>query len=99
MVQLLAGYGVMPFDHSGHRLWRTPEQELRLLFVAHVGTGGVMLSYLLDTAVVPWIYTRFNLGYAGLWCVETAPLADGVVWSLRSFNACDHLKGLPDSPG
>jgi len=99
MAQLLAGLGIVSYDGSGHRLWKAQDQELRLLFIAHVGTGGVMLSYLLNTAVVPWIYTRFNLGYAGLWYVETAPLADGLVWSLRSFNTCDHLKGLPDPPG
>ena len=99
MAQLLAGLGMGSYESSGYRLWRIPDRDLRLLFVAHVGTGGVMLSYLLDTPVVPWIYTRFNLGYAGLWCVETAPLADGVVWSLRSFNTCDHLQGLPDPPG
>lgn len=99
MAQLLAGLGMVSSDGSGHRLWRGPDRDLRLLFVAHIGTGGVMLSYLLNTAVVPWIYTRFNLGYTGLWCVETAPLADGVVWSLRSFNDRAHLQGLAESPG
>lgn len=97
LTQLLAGFGISFSDASGHRIWRVPERDLRLLFVAHVGTGGVILSYLLNTPVVPWIYTRFNLGYTGLWCVETAPLADGVVWSLHSFNDQDHLQGLPES--
>lgn len=99
LAQLLADFGVASSEVSGHRIWRVPDRDLRLLFVAHVGTGGVMLSYLLNTAVVPWIYTRFNLGYTGLWCVETAPLADGVVWSLRSFNDRAHLQGLAESPG
>jgi probable phosphoglycerate mutase len=99
MAQLLAGLGIVSYDSSGHQLWKSQDQELRLLFVAHVGTGGVMLSHLLNTAVVPWIYTRFNLGYAGLWGVETAPLADGLVWSLRSFNDQTHLHGLPEPPG
>jgi probable phosphoglycerate mutase len=98
LAQLLAGFGISSADASGHRIWRVPERDLRLLFVAHVGTGGVMLSYLLNTPVVPWIYTRFNLGYTGLWRMETAPLADGVVWSLRSFNDRDHLRDLPESP-
>lgn len=99
LTQLLAGLGIVSSDSSGHRLWRVSERDLRFLFVAHVGTGGVMLSYLLNTPVVPWIYTRFNLGYTGLWRLETAPLAGGAVWSLRSFNDQDHLQGLPESSG
>lgn len=99
MAQILAGHGVSSFDRSGHPLWHCPDQDLRLLIVAHAGTAGVILSYLLSTEVVPWVYNRFSLGLAGLWCVETSPLADGVIWSLRSFNNRAHLHGLPDSPG
>lgn len=55
---------------------------------------------------MPWIYTRFNLGYTGLWGVETAPLADRVVWSLRSFRptrrrylkALSTVKTVPTTP-
>jgi probable phosphoglycerate mutase len=96
---LLGEHRLRVHEDGGYRLWHLPDEDRRLLLVAHAGTNAVILSHLLGIEPVPWAVERFLLGWAGVARVRTVPVASGAVWSLVSFNARDHLTGLPDPPG
>lgn len=96
---LAGGHRLRIHEMGGHRLWHVPEKTPRVLLVAHAGTNAVITSHLLGIPPVPWAPERFTLGWAGIVCLRTIPVADGAVWSLRSFNARHHLAGLPDPRG
>ena len=54
----LADYGVRVSPHH-HQLWDIANPDLRLVFVAHGGTNGLLLARLLGTEPVPWEWERF----------------------------------------
>lgn len=81
------------------RLWKMPDQDSRLLIVAHGGTIAVALSFLLGVEPVPWEWERFRTGWCGVSFVRSVQISDGALWALTGFNSRIHLAGLPDPPG
>jgi probable phosphoglycerate mutase len=79
-------------DDSGHRIWRLPEWDRKLLVVAHEGTNALIVSHLLGIQPTPWEWMRFSSRWAGITRLRTAPVASGAVWVLDSFNDCGHLR-------
>jgi probable phosphoglycerate mutase len=78
-------------DDSGHRIWRLPEWDRKLLIVAHEGTNALIISHLLGIEPRPWEWMRFSSVWAGIARLRTAPVASGAVWVLQSFNDASHL--------
>lgn len=81
---------------GGYPIWSVPPEPQRLLIVAHGGSISVSLAHLLGIEGVPWEAERFQLGFTGMCLTRTRPIAGGAVWSLGSFNAQQHLSGLPE---
>lgn len=81
---------------AGHRLWRIPEAERRVLLVAHEGTNALVISHLLGIDPVPWEWVRFSSAWAGISRLRTVPVASGAVWVLSRFNDVAHLDGLDE---
>lgn len=70
----------------------------RHLIVSHLGTTGLILSELLHLELVPWVWESFALDWNGVVRLETAAVADGYIFCLRSFNEWGHRDptlGLP----
>ena len=84
---------------SGFRLWHPPEEDRRLLVVAHEGSISVILSRLLDVEPVSWAFVRFSSYWAAITRLVTVPIADGYAFSLRAFNEIEHLRPLGLPPG
>ncbi len=84
-------HGMRVHSSSGHRIWRVPDVDERVLIVAHEGTNAVILSHLLGIDPVPWASMRFSSAWTGISRVSTVPVADGHIWALRSFNRVHHL--------
>jgi broad specificity phosphatase PhoE len=96
---LAADHGLRSHDNSGFRLWHPPEDDRRLLIVAHEGTISVILSVLLDVEPVSWAFVRFSSYWAAITRLVTVPIADGYAFSLRAFNDIGHLLPLGLPPG
>ncbi len=97
---LLSGsHGMRIHSNSGFRLWHPPEDDRRLLIVAHEGTIAVILSRLLDVEPVSWAFVRFSSYWAAITRLVTVPIADGYAFSLRAFNDLGHLLALGLPPG
>jgi broad specificity phosphatase PhoE len=97
---LLSGsHGMRIHSNSGFRLWHPPDEDLRLLIVAHEGTIAVILSRLLDVEPVSWAWVRFSSYWAAITRLVTVPIADGYAFSLRAFNDIGHLLPLGLPPG
>jgi len=97
---LLSGsHGMRIHSNSGFRLWHPPEENRRLLIVAHEGTIAVILSCLLDVEPVSWAWVRFSSYWAAITRLVTVPIADGYAFSLRAFNDIGHLLPLGLPPG
>lgn len=80
------------------RTWRVPEEVQRILVMAHGGTLSVLISHLLGIEPVPWAWERFPLSWAGYAVLRSVKLGDASVWSLKTFNAVEHLAGLEIPP-
>jgi len=78
-------------EDSGHRIWRLPEWDRKLLIVAHEGTNALIIARLLGVDPTPWEWMRFSSRWAGISRLRTAPVASGAVWVLESFNDLGHL--------
>jgi broad specificity phosphatase PhoE len=81
---------------DAHRLWRIPNDDLRLLIVAHEGTNSVILSHLLGIEPIPWTWVRFSSAWSGVTHLHTIEVAGGSVWSLEWFNRVGHLAEVDD---
>ena len=73
------------------RLYSEPSQTANIVMVAHVGTIGTLMCHLMGFDLVPWIYEKMSLGYAGICRLRTVPLAGHWTWSLTTFNERTHL--------
>jgi len=91
---LLGEHRLQLHEDAGHRLWRIPEEERRVLLVAHEGTNALVISHLLGIEPVPWEWVRFSSTWAGISRLRTVPVASGAVWVLGCFNHVAHLDGL-----
>lgn len=78
-------------EHDRH-LFAIPENLLgtKHLLVSHLGTTGIILSELLHLELVPWVWETFALDWNGVVRLETVPIADGHLFSLRVFNESGH---------
>lgn len=74
-----------------HGLLDGAPKDLRVLVVSHAGTTAVSLSHLLGLHQVAWAWERFYLGHAALATARTVPIADGLIFGLRSFHDAEHL--------
>ena len=92
-------HGMRIHSNCGFRLWHPPEDDRRLLIVAHEGTIAVILSRLLDVEPVSWAFVRFSSYWAAITRLVTVPIADGYAFSLRAFNDLGHLRALCPPPG
>jgi broad specificity phosphatase PhoE len=63
----------------------------RVVIVGHGGMNAVAMTVLLGLPSVPWEWERFTLSHAGLMRLKAIPLGRGFIFSLRSFNDCEHL--------
>jgi probable phosphoglycerate mutase len=84
-------------EDSGHRIWRLPDAERRILLVAHEGTNALIVSHLLGIDPVPWEWVRFSSSWTGISRLRTVPVASGAVWVLARFNDEAHLDGVDAS--
>jgi probable phosphoglycerate mutase len=96
---LSSSHGMRIHSNSGFRLWHPPEEDRRLLVVAHEGSISVILSRLLDVEPVSWAFVRFSSYWAAITRLVTVPIADGYAFSLRAFNEIEHLRPLGLPPG
>ncbi|MBM4336812.1 MAG: histidine phosphatase family protein [Deltaproteobacteria bacterium] len=96
---LSASHGMRIHSNSGFRLWRPPQEDRRLLVVAHEGSISVILSRLLDVEPVSWAFVRFSSYWAAITRLVTVPIADAYAFSLRAFNEIEHLRPLGLPPG
>ena len=60
------------------------------LVISHLGTSGLILSELLHLELVPWVWESFCLDWNGIVRLETAKVADGYIFCLRTFNESGH---------
>lgn len=60
------------------------------IVVSHLGTTGLILSELLHIELVPWVWDSFALDWNGTVRLETTPIANGHIFSLRVFNENGH---------
>ncbi len=93
---LIGNHRLRIHEDGGHRLWERPDEERRLLIVAHEGTISVIVSHLLGIEPVPWCAMRFSSGWAAISRLEMRGVSSGAVWSLACFNRLRHLVGLPE---
>jgi broad specificity phosphatase PhoE len=90
LVRLLGERGIVPDTHR--QMWRIERGDIgRIVVVAHGGTNAVALGWLLGVEATPWEWERFVLGHASFARVKAVPLAGAHVFSLRTFNDCEHL--------
>jgi len=93
----LAAWGAAWREETGgeaaraHGLLDGVPKDLRVLVVSHAGTSAVSLSHLLGLHQVAWAWERFYLGHAALATARTVPIADGLIFGLRSFHDAEHL--------
>jgi probable phosphoglycerate mutase len=92
---LVADHRARIHEEQSHRLWRIPDEDRRILIVAHEGSNAVILSHLLGIEPVPWSWMRFSSGFTGISRLRTKPVASGHVWVLAEFNNRQHATGLP----
>ena len=76
---------------DGERLWHGLDREARVVIVAHAGSLGAALSYLLGVPQAPWAWRRFGLSHAGIARVKSFGVAGGRAFGLRSFDELAHL--------
>jgi probable phosphoglycerate mutase len=88
----LAERGIVEIE-SELRLWQLdPEDDRRIVLVAHGGTNAVVIGHLLGVAPTPWEWDRLELAHTGVARMTTIPIAHGHGFSLRLFNDLHHLE-------
>ena len=88
---MLAEMGITPSEKEG--LWdvvESPDHD-RAVVVAHAGTNGMIIAYLLGVAPEPWEWDRFSMGHASIALLSTRAVAGHHIWSLRSIGDSNHL--------
>jgi broad specificity phosphatase PhoE len=74
------------------RLWSVPDNDLRLLVVAHAGTNSVVLGALLGLDPEPWEWERFASDHASITVLRTTAIAGGHIFGLQCFSDVEHLR-------
>lgn len=94
---LLGQHALGIHEDARRRLWQIPDQDERILIVAHEGTNAALLCYLLGVAPVPWIHLHFSSSWGGISRAHTVPVGGASMWSLECFNRVDHLARLEEN--
>jgi broad specificity phosphatase PhoE len=93
-------HSVQVHEQAAWRIWQIPEEEERILIIAHEGTNAALLSHLLGIEPVPWTWLRFSGAWAGIHRIHSVRTGSGCVWSLEQFNSVSHLQNIdPHSEG
>lgn len=91
LAKILRERGVRRVEGEEAAIWRADRDLGRLVVVGHGGTNSVAMALLLGLPSVPWEWERFGLNHASFLRLTTVPLGRGFIFSLRSFNDCEHL--------
>ena len=89
LMQELAEYGA---ERKPDGLWQLPDDDLRLLMVAHAGTNSLVLGALLGLEPEPWEWERFASDHASVTRLRTTAIAGGHIFGLQSFSDVEHLR-------
>jgi broad specificity phosphatase PhoE len=87
----LAQLGITRLDDGHPHLWNVPDDDQRVVLVAHGGTNAVVMGYLLGAAPTPWEWDRFESPHTGVARLSTLSIAHGRAFSLRVFGDVSHL--------
>lgn len=88
--EFLASHGCER-SHQSPTLWRIPEPQPTILFVAHSGTNAVALGHLLGIPPVPWEWERFVSFHSSISILQPVPIATAHSFSLYRFSDLSHL--------
>lgn len=88
----LAGLGITRLDDGHPHLWNVPDDERRVILVAHGGTNAVVIGHLLGAEPTPWEWDRFESPHTGVARLSTLAIAHGRAFSLRLFGDVSHLE-------
>jgi probable phosphoglycerate mutase len=92
LASTMASRGVTELE-SELRLWKLePDDERRIVLVAHGGTNAVVIGHLLGVTPTPWEWDRLELAHTGVARMTTIQIAEGHGFSLRLFNDLHHLE-------
>jgi broad specificity phosphatase PhoE len=87
----LAQLGITRLDDGHPHLWNVPDDDHRVVLVAHGGTNAVAIGYLLGAEPTPWEWDRFESPHTGVARLSTLSIAHGRAFSLRVFGDVSHL--------
>ncbi len=89
----LATLGVVRHaNEPDHAVFDVPEGLGRVVVFGHGGTNSVALTVLLGLPSVPWEWERFMLHHTGIIRLKAVPVGPAHIFSVRSFNDCEHLE-------
>jgi broad specificity phosphatase PhoE len=87
----LAQRGITRLDDGHPHLWNVPDDDQRVVLVAHGGTNAVVIGHLLGAEPTPWEWDRFESPHTGVARLSTLSIAHGRAFSLRAFGDVSHL--------
>jgi probable phosphoglycerate mutase len=87
----LGARGVHRLDQGHPHLWEVDDDDRRVVLVAHGGTNAVMLGVLLGLEPTPWEWDRFGSAHTAVSRVVTHNIANGRVFTLKTFGDISHL--------
>jgi broad specificity phosphatase PhoE len=87
----LGQLGITRLDDGHPHLWNVPDDDQRVVLVAHGGTNAVVIGYLLGAEPTPWEWDRFESPHTGVARLSTLSIAHGRAFSLRVFGDVSHL--------
>ena len=88
----LGGLGITRLDDGHPHLWNVPDDERKVVLVAHGGTNAVVIGHLLGAEPTPWEWDRFESPHTGVARLSTLTIAHGRAFSLRLFGDVSHLE-------
>lgn len=71
--------------------WRFPDDNRRIVLVAHAGTNATTIGHLLGIPPVPWEWERFVTLHASLSELEPIHIGGASAYSLVRLSVVDHL--------
>jgi broad specificity phosphatase PhoE len=92
LVGALAELGITRLDDGHPHLWKVPDDDQRVVLVAHGGTNAVVIGHLLGAEPTPWEWDRFESPHTGVARLSTLAIAHGRAFSLRVFGDVSHLE-------
>ena len=86
----LGDCGTEMIEPDQPRLWKVRERK-SVVLVAHSGTNAVIHETLLGCGATPIAWYKFRSVHTAVSVLETYPLADAAMFSLKSFGDVTHL--------